>query len=396
MMKILYLTPWFPSHRQDQEGNFILDSIESIAALGHEVTVLVTQVWRPRKAELFHSDWIRKEINLSDFSPQLNLHIFKHFSIPRGYFYTLSHLAYRYRIYPVLKKFIHQHHYQIIHAHTELAGLVAVKVGKAMRIPSVVTLHGIQHGNVRLTSPKARKFFYHFTLSNADRVVLVGNSLAKFMNDFVDENHHFRIVYNGFRIPVENSTRGETFTKSKKLRFISVSNLHEGKGIDINLQALAKLKNAGITEWSYKVVGDGRERKSLEMLAEQLGLTQNIQFFGACKHNDVYKLLMDADVFILPSYREAFGISYLEAMACGLLTIGIEGQGPSDFIHHRKSGFLVPPKNIDALAFIFKEIFSSRDKMQEIADEGKKHVYNHFSWANHAKNLTKVYEELVN
>ena len=122
---------------------------------------------------------------------------------------------------------------------------------------------------------------------------------------------------------------------------------------------------------------------------------QQVQFLGACNHHEVYKQLSQADIFILPSYREAFGIAYVEAMSCGLLTVGVKGQGAEAFIEHGKTGLLVSPKSVDSLSQALAAVLASPDIMQAIAEEGRNHVYKNFTWEDHAQHLTKVYQELI-
>lgn len=393
-MRILCLTPWFPSHRQDQLGNFILDSVEALAKLGHQVTVLVTQPWRPKTAGLISRNWKQKKILVEQFSNQLNLHSCHYISIPRSFFCSFTHGSYRKRVNPFLKKLLHKFNCQLIHAHTEIAGVSAVDVGKEFGIPTIMTVHGISTES-KLYSGKTRQLLFEYPFSNANRVVLVGNSLRNFSQQFVKDDHHFRIVPNGFRSSVHNSVSLEKSWSNENMRFISVSNLQEGKGIDLNLHALSKIKKAGIENWSYKIIGDGDKRKFLEVLVNQLNINQHVRFLGACNHDEVYSQLIQSDVFILPSYREAFGVAYVEAMSCGLLTIGVAGQGPQDFIEHGKTGLLVAPNNIDDLAASIKSLFDSPDKMHEIAATGKKHVHTNFTWHNHAEKLEKIYQELI-
>ena len=178
---------------------------------------------------------------------------------------------------------------------------------------------------------------------------------------------------------------------SHSVRFISVSNLQEGKGIDLNLQALSRLKARGWSDWTYTIVGEGVERKRLKRLVCHLNFNEQVFFAGACPHRQVYDYLQNADVFILPSYREAFGIAYLEAMSCGLLTIGVVGEGPECFIENTKTGFLVPPKDIDALANTLEQVFLSREQIQKIASNGKQYVHQNLTWHAHAKQLLSVY-----
>lgn len=390
-MKILCLTPWFPSHRQDQTGNFILDSVEALATLGHKITILVTQPWRPKLAGLISKDWVKKKINALSLPNTFTLNTCQHFSIPRNYFRSFSNLAYSKRVSPLLEKLAKDHHCDLIHAHTEIPGLVAVNVGTQIGIPTVVTLHGI-NTDKKLYYGKTKQQLFEHTLTNADRVILVGDPLVNFFKSFTAHHDHFRVVYNGFRAHANQLTK-KIWTE--QLRLISISNLHAGKGIDLNLYALAKLKLGGIKNWTYKIIGDGHERKNLEKLANTLNLHEYVSFLGACSHDEVYRHLAASDIFILPSYREAFGIAYLEAMSFGLLTIGVQGQGPQAFIEHQKTGLLVQPQDVDALINTLKILFASPNRMQEIAKAGREHVSRHFTWQHHAENVTKIYMELV-
>ena len=114
----------------------------------------------------------------------------------------------------------------------------------------------------------------------------------------------------------------------KPARLISVGNLQAGKGIDLVLRALADLNAAGHRDWTYRIIGDGPLRSELESLAASLGLTRQVVFSGSVQHQDVEAALREADIFVLPSWREAFGIAYLEAMACGLLTMESRVRAP--------------------------------------------------------------------
>lgn len=392
-MRILCLTPWFPHHRQAQTGNFILDSLEALADQGHEVTVLVSQPWRPAGAQLIAREWQKKSICAADFSPKLTVHVHNHFSIPRNYGRFWSNLAYRKQIGKALTVLAKETHCQIIHAHTELAGWVGVEVGQKLNIPSVVTLHGINPHKAWYKG-FSRKWVFEYTLTHAKRVILVGESIMPFFAQFTQNIEHFCVVHNGFRMH-EKYVHLNKKIWPLPISLISVSNLHEGKGIDLTLRALAKLKDQGIHEWTYKIIGDGYERRNLENLTRQLQLQHHVFFIGSCDHTHVFNYLNEASVFILPSYREAFGVAYLEAMACGLLTIGIEGQGPAAFIKSGHTGILIPPHDTLALVDVLIQVFETREKMQQIALTGQQYVHEHFRWQHHAEKLNKIYQEIV-
>lgn len=392
-MKILCVTPWFPRHRQDQRGNFILDSVEALQQQGHEVVVLVTEPWRPRFAGLISKNWRSDKINQQQFTAIKQLHVCRYLSIPRSFFCSFSHRSYRRAVNPMIEKLVRTYHCDVIHAHTELAAIAAVDVGKKLKIPTVATVHGISTEK-KLYRGKTKKLLFDYALANIDQLVLVGEPLKTFCKQWVG-NREFKVVANGFRPRAVNTLLTSSPWQGQTIRFISVANLEEGKGIDIAIAALAIIQTAGVTDWTYKIVGDGAERVRLEKAVRALGLEQQITFTGACAHDVVYQHLQQADVFVLPSYREAFGIAYLEAMSCGLLAIGVAGQGPQTFITHEQTGLLVPPQDSETLARWLRKIINERAAMQVMAAAGQAHVLENFTWRQYAEKLTQIYQELV-
>src|SRR5262249_2596032 len=109
----------------------------------------------------------------------------------------------------------------------------------------------------------------------------------------------------------------------------------------------------------------------------------------------IYELLAEADVFLLPSYREAFGVAYLEAMAVGLVAIGVRGQGPQAFIEHAKTGFLVEPIDVANLSDCILYIASHRERAREIARAGAVLVRSKFNRSSHAQRLISIYSEML-
>lgn len=391
-MRILCVTPWFPAFPGAQSGSFILDSVDALQALGHDVKVLVVQPWHPRWGGLLHPDWGRPRLQPETHAANLKLEQVGYFSIPRNYLRGLSNRLFEWRCGPAIERVALSFEPDVILAHTELIGRAVVTVGRTMGIPVAGVLHGINTAP-RLNTP-SQLHAVGKALADADRVILVGEPLQTHFAPIVGRTDHFRIVHNGFRLP-SAKTCGERAPWKSPLRFISVSNLHEGKGIDLNLQALGRLYRQGLTDWTYTIVGDGRERPALEVMATALGVAEQVNFVGAVAHDAVYGYLANADVFMLPSYREAFGIAYLEAMACGLLTIGVRDQGPSAFIRDGETGLLVEPRDVASLAGYLQKMLERPDEMRVVAANGREFVHGEFTWRHHAEKMTGVLSEML-
>ncbi len=125
------------------------------------------------------------------------------------------------------------------------------------------------------------------------------------------------------------------------------------KGVDILIKAVAELRKRGIKAKTL-IIGDGPEKKNLEVLAERLGVKSMIKFSSFVDSNYFYSLLKSAKVFVLPSRREGFGITALEAMACGtpVVTLDYPMNATSWLVNSVGNGYIV---NVNELAeAIFK------------------------------------------
>jgi len=392
-VNILVVTPWFPDHPNDQQGNFVLDSIESLCALGHRVHVLVTRPFVPPRFEAKRRGCaeIKAEMSARGFS----LTCVQYLSIPRNHLRLVSNQMYLMGCSSAVKQAITDHAIDVVHAHTESAGVLACKVADSMDVPVVTTLHGINRGRRYLTGFGQPAFMRRAFLC-PDNLVLVGEPLLDFVHTYIDSLEYVRVVHNGFREAGAVPCRYRSVLASpSRVSIVSVSNLVEGKGIDVNLAALGRPEIARLLHWHYHVVGGGPLRPALEALAQELNIADRVTFHGQCGHDDVYKLLSSCDVFSLPSAPEAFGVAYLEAMACGLLAIGVDSQGPSSFIENGRSGILIKERDIDGLASHLLDIFNNPNGYAGLAVAGRDHVWKHFTWQSHAENMTNIFNEAV-
>lgn len=381
-MKILCITPWLPVYPHDKTGKFVLDSIQALIKCGHEVTVLFTTPWKPFKAspKLPH--------------PFSALHCCRYLSIPRNYFRFLSNFFYRLAVTPHIERLAKRYQCQLIHAHTELAGLAAVDAQEKLAIPTLMTLHGID-SDAKLYCSKRHRYSYAHALDNINKIIMVGEPLVEHFKKWTKRQDDFHVINNGFWPEEVQPLSHELLADENNIQFISVSNLQEGKGVELSLNALAQLNKRGFQRWRYTIIGAGPKRKMLENLTGQLNLQEQVFFLGLCSPKQVAQQLAQSDVFVLPSKPEAFGIAHLEAMACGLLTIAVAGEGPAKFIFHEKTGLLMQKKDVFHLEALLQTILSSRSRMRKIAKEGRAYVNKHFTWSHHAESLTKLYAEVL-
>ena len=111
------------------------------------------------------------------------------------------------------------------------------------------------------------------------------------------------------------------------------------RGSNLNLDFASRFLLRGWHE--YKIFGTGKEKNNIEKLIKKYNLQKKIKLCGNIAHNKIYKELDKNDIFILPSVNESFGISYLEAMARGLIIIGSKNTGIDGIIDNNINGYLV-------------------------------------------------------
>jgi len=174
----------------------------------------------------------------------------------------------------------------------------------------------------------------------------------------------------------------------KKSDLIFVGRLLSHKNVDVLLQAVSIIKETK-PDISLFVVGDGPEKENLVKLAQELKIENNVSFFGFLEdHNDVLGLMRSSRVFISPSIREGFGITAIEANACGLpvITTDHEDNAARDLIVNNESGLLI---NLDAkqLADAIDNLLNSRKDSEYYEGYAEK-----FDWKNIVIKIRDFYQ----
>jgi glycosyltransferase involved in cell wall biosynthesis len=175
-----------------------------------------------------------------------------------------------------------------------------------------------------------------------------------------------------------------------KTVLVAVGRLSQQKGFAYLIKALSEVKKK---EKNFKLllIGDGEERKNLEKLSKELGLEEEIIFLGKVSHDKLPKCYHAADIFVLPSLYESFGIVFLEAMASGLPIISTNIAAIPEVVN-KKVGILVKPKNVQELAEAILALINDEKRRREMGKEGMR-LARKFDWSFVSE---KMIEELKN
>jgi phosphatidylinositol alpha-1,6-mannosyltransferase len=162
---------------------------------------------------------------------------------------------------------------------------------------------------------------------------------------------------------------------------LSVTRLAETyKGIDLALQAMPRVLEQ-VPDAFYVIVGDGPNRGPLEALAAELGLRDRVVFAGQVTPEILHLYYEACDVFVLPSWREGFGIVFLEAMHHGKPCIGVRAGGVPEVIAEGVTGLLTEPRDVAGLTAQVVRLLQDDRLRDEMGRAGKKRVDREFSFS---------------
>ncbi len=228
-------------------------------------------------------------------------------------------------------------HYAIPHASAAYMAQQILK-DQGVEIPFVTTLHGT---DITLVG-KDPSFepVINFSINKSNRVTAVSENLKKETFELFDIKNNIEVIPNFICLKEykldNNDYYKKRFAPNNEKVICHVSNFRKVKRIEdviIAFEGISKEMDVKLL-----LVGDGPERARLEQISRNSKFSKNIFFLGSLKSTK--EVLNISDLFILPSSKESFGLSALEAMACGVPVIASDSGGIPEVISHGKSGFL--------------------------------------------------------
>jgi teichuronic acid biosynthesis glycosyltransferase TuaC len=146
----------------------------------------------------------------------------------------------------------------------------------------------------------------------------------------------------------------------------------------------------------YRVVGDGPERPALERLAAELGVDDRIEWRGQLPHAQALDVAREADLYVMPSVDEAFGVAYVEAMAAGMPAVAALGEpGPQEIAAAGDGIVLVPPGDVSALARALDDLLSDPGRRRTLGAAARRTVAESFTWERCGRQTVRAYTGVV-
>jgi glycosyltransferase involved in cell wall biosynthesis len=153
---------------------------------------------------------------------------------------------------------------------------------------------------------------------------------------------------------------------------------HEQKGLDVLLKSLPQVLSHH--KVVLNIIGTGPRLPQYQALAEKLGVSRQVRFLGFVEHHQMPHHYRHADLFLLPSRRESFGLVLAEAMARGLPVVATSAGAIPEVVPNGVTGLLVPPDDSQALAGAIVSLLSDPQRMKAMGKAGAERVREHFTW----------------
>jgi len=289
-----------------------------------------------------------------------------------------------------LRRIIKAVHPNVVHAHMFHAIILTRIVRVFVKIPRLVgTVHSsVDGGWGRTLTYKITQFLGDY-LTNVSQ-----EATEKFTKSGAAKKNSMITIANGidtnkfkFSTKLRKKTRVRHNIALHDRLILAVGRLENPKNYPNLLRALKVVNDKQPT--TTFIVGSGSLRTELERLAHDSGIFDRIRFLGA--RHDVAALMCAADVFVLSSDYEGFGLVVAEAMACGCIVVATNCGGVREVISD--AGYLVPPRDHNKLAqSIISALNMNADARKKLADLARKRIVAHYSQAAMCENYMTLYK----
>jgi teichuronic acid biosynthesis glycosyltransferase TuaC len=277
----------------------------------------------------------------------------------------------------------------LVHAHYALpAAGAALSFTESEQLPLAVSVHGGDVLGPLVSTPQARARVGG-VLRRASVVLCNSKDTLIRCSSLTGSAARMCVVHLGAEAPAELPPKHPQPTIATLGHVVG-----RKRHVDV-LRALTVIASR-VPEVRWVVIGDGPERPGLERLAAQLGVADRIDWLGQRPPDEALTELARCHVMALPSVDEAFGVAYVEALACGVPAIGCEGEGgPEEIVTFGEGMLLVPPREPDALAEAIRALLADEARLTELSESAQGTAAEEFSWERCGRATVRAYERAL-
>jgi N-acetyl-alpha-D-glucosaminyl L-malate synthase BshA len=332
---------------------------KSLAQRGHEIHFISYAL--PFRLQSYHARIFFHEVEMVEYP-------------------LLEHPPYAIALAAKMSEVASQAGLDVFHVHYAMPHAVSAFLAKAIlgrgRPKIITTLHGTDItlvGNDRSLFPMTR-----FALEQSDGITCVSRYLQAKTREVFDTTRPISVIPNFVDtqqfVPEARPRLREHLAPQGERILAHLSNFRPPKRAPDVVRVFAQVRAA--LPARLLLIGDGPDRPVALQLAQSLGVARDVFFLG--KQDDVESLLAAAELFLLPSEEEAFGLAALEAMSCAVPVIATSVGGLPEVIEDGKCGFLFAPGEVDGMARACLALLNDRGRHEEFRTAARRRALSHF------------------
>jgi L-malate glycosyltransferase len=379
-VNILIIPSWYATNSNPTNGSFFREQAMALKEAGHNVIVAFVEV------RLASRDLFSEKVDIKDDNGIKTYRIIQG-KIPKtGNIGTA--IAFRRGLIKIIKNLYNRENIDIVHLHSCIwGGIGAVSASRKLNIPLVITEHSSYYSRYRVKM--IEKLILRYSFKSANKVISVSNSLREIISKY---KSNIEVIPNMVDCDKVLSiiNKKNNLGEEGQFTFLSLCYLKKNKGVDILIRAFSTYFRG--KEVKLIIAGDGPERESLENLSKELGILEQVEFKGALNRDEVYKVMSNCNIFVLPSKFETFGVVLIEALANGKPVISTRNGGANDIVTD-ENGILVDIDDIEGLGKAMVDLKLDYNKYNE--EEIRNSCINKYSKKIITRQLEKVYSELI-
>jgi L-malate glycosyltransferase len=351
----------------------------ALAKIGHEVHFVSYEI--PRRLNRFVENVFFHEVEMSTYPL---------FDNP---LYTLALTSKMIEVIEYENLDLMHVHYAIPHAVSAyLAKQVIRKVNKNIKF--ITTLHGTDITLVGL-EPSFMPLV-KFSIEESDGVTAVSRFLKEKTLTNYNIQKDIEVIYNFIDTEVYKPQESAAFRKhiapNGEKVLIHTSNFRVVKRVTDTIRILEKVRKEIPTK--LVLVGDGPDRSECERLARELNIHSDVIFLG--KQDALVEILNASDVFLMPSQSESFGLSALEAMACGKPVVSTSVGGLPELVIHNETGYIAEIGDVDRMAKYSIELLTNEKRYSIFSKNSRERSVTHFEKSIILPKYVDYYERVLN
>ncbi|MEX1252999.1 MAG: glycosyltransferase [Dehalococcoidia bacterium] len=297
--------------------------------------------------------------------------------------------------------------YDVLHSHYWLSGVVAERLKERWGAPHVAMFHTLgavkNRSRISEREPEGRIDAERMIAQQAERVVVASRDEQQLLGQLYDaRTDRISVVPCGVNLdlfhPIEKQDARRQLNLSDDDRILLfVGRIEPLKGVDILLGAAAQLE-AESDCFVLVIGGDNTAREGelahLRLLASELGIAEQVNFLGAVDHERLPLFYSAADVCVVPSFYESFGLVALEAMACGTPVVASRVGGLAGTVRDAETGYLIPWRCPEPFAERIEQLLDNEELRRAFGQAAREQV-ERYRWGNVAEAMVALYGELI-